>query len=90
MGNFRVAVKIDQFTVFGFQQQSIFPQLVSSENLLEGGELLDVLFETNPLDKKCDQRVHIKFLPIKIVYDAQTIIKITDVFKPPESLALEQ
>lgn len=85
-----VAVKIDQFTVFGFQQQSIFPQLVTSENLAEGGELLDVLFETNPLDKRCGQRVHVKFLPIKIVYDAQTIIKIVEVFKPPKSLTLDK
>lgn len=83
-------MKIDQFTVFGFQQQSIFPQLVTSENLSEGGELLDLLFETNPLDKRCGQRVHIKFLPIKIVYDAQTIIKIVEVFKPPKSLALDK
>lgn len=83
-------MKIDQLAVFGLQQNELIPKFVSSEDFSEGKVLLDVLFETNPLDKKCGQRLHVKSQPLKIIYDAQTIIKIVDVFKAPQSIALEQ
>lgn len=67
------------------------PQLVTSKTSTgEDGALLDVLFELNPLDKTCTQRVHVAAKPLKIIYDAQTINKVVDVFKTPQSSALEQ
>ena len=32
--------------------------------------LFTVLFETNPLDGKCDQRAKVTSQPVKVVYDA--------------------
>lgn len=41
------------------------------------------------LDGTCDQRVKVRARPLQIVYDAQTVIDIVNVFKPPsESTAL--
>lgn len=87
---FRVAVKIDELTVYGLQQNEFLPQLVSSDHFEKESVLLDVLFEISPLDKKCDQRLHIKSLPLKVIYDAQTIMKVGDVFKAQQSLTLDE
>ncbi|ELU14385.1 hypothetical protein CAPTEDRAFT_224867 [Capitella teleta] len=46
--------------------------------------LLDLMFETNPLDGECDTRVNLSTRSIEIVYDAQTINLIANFFKPPE------
>jgi len=32
--------------------------------------LIDVLFETNPLDGQCDTRVRVGARPLQIIYDA--------------------
>lgn len=54
-----------------------------------GGErqmyLFNLLFETNPLNQSCDSRVSLSFRPLKMVYDAQTIIKIMDIFTTQQS-----
>lgn len=52
--------------------------------------LLDVAFETNPIDKMCDQRVHISSRPLQIIYDARTVIELTNLFKPPKDLNFSQ
>lgn len=47
--------------------------------------LFSLLFETNPLDQYCDSRVKLSFRPLKMIYDAQTIIKIMNIFTIQES-----
>ncbi|VVC40207.1 Hypothetical protein CINCED_3A023147 [Cinara cedri] len=47
--------------------------------------LFNLLFETNPLDQLCDSRVQLSFRPLKMVYDAQTIIKIMNIFTTQQS-----
>jgi len=47
--------------------------------------LFNFLFETNPLDQNCDNRVLISLRPLKMVYDAQTIIKIVNIFTVQQS-----
>jgi len=47
--------------------------------------LFSLLFETNPLDQNCDSRVIMSFRPLKMVYDAQTIIKIMNIFTTQQS-----
>ncbi|CAG2058200.1 unnamed protein product, partial [Timema podura] len=84
-----VLAKVHQFTVYGLKQGEVVPRLVTSK-MEPGTSLLDVLFETNPLDETCDQRIHVKAHPLQIVYDAVTINKITDVFKKPETASLHQ
>lgn len=87
----RVEVAVGQFTVFGLDGGEQRAQLISSKNLAGGNTLLDVMFETNPLDGKCDQRIHVSSRPLQVVYDASTINKLADVFRPPaESNAISQ
>ncbi|XP_050421691.1 intermembrane lipid transfer protein Vps13-like isoform X3 [Adelges cooleyi] len=47
--------------------------------------LFSFLFETNPINKSCDSRVQLSFKPLKIIYDAQTIIKIINIFAIQQS-----
>ncbi|CAH2071109.1 unnamed protein product, partial [Iphiclides podalirius] len=85
----RVDIQMQSFTVAGVKQGEFEPQLVTSQEVNENVNLLNVVFETNPLDGKCDQRVKVLAQPLQIVYDAQTVIEIVNVFKPPtESTAL--
>ncbi|CAG9795097.1 unnamed protein product [Diatraea saccharalis] len=85
----RVDVLMQAFTVTGVQQGDFVPQLVVSKEVTQYVNLLNVIFETNPIDGTCDQRVKVSARPLQIVYDAQTVIEIVNVFKPPtESTAL--
>ncbi|XP_063824261.1 intermembrane lipid transfer protein Vps13 isoform X2 [Ostrinia nubilalis] len=85
----RVDVQMQAFTVTGVQQGDFEPQLVVSKEVTKDVNLLNVIFEKNPLDGACDQRVKVSARPLQIVYDAQTVIEIVNVFKPPsESTAL--
>ncbi|XP_053604237.1 intermembrane lipid transfer protein Vps13 isoform X1 [Plodia interpunctella] len=87
--DFRVDVEMQSFTVTGVEQEDFVPQLVISKEVTQDINLLNVVFETKPLDGKCDQRVKVSARPLQIVYDAQTVIEIVEVFKPPtESTAL--
>ncbi|KAG5886081.1 Vacuolar protein sorting-associated protein 13, partial [Gonioctena quinquepunctata] len=81
----KIHVKIDDFTALGMQQNDFKPKIITSETGHQEG-LLEVLFETNPSDRSCDQRIHIVAQPLKIIYDSQTINKVVEVFRiPPES-----
>ncbi|CAK1598970.1 unnamed protein product [Parnassius mnemosyne] len=85
----RVDVQMQSFTVWGVKQGDFEPEMVTSQEVTKDANLLNVVFETNPLDGKCDQRVKVLAQPLQIVYDAQTVIEIVNVFKPPsESTAL--
>ncbi|KAM3967394.1 vacuolar protein sorting 13C isoform 2-T2 [Aphomia sociella] len=85
----RVDVQMQAFSVTGVQQNEFIPRLVTSKEVTNDVNLLNVVFETNPLDGTCDQRVKVLARPLQIVYDAQTVIEIVKVFKPPtESTAL--
>lgn len=73
------------------EQDGLIPQMITSDtqsSKIKG--LLDIKFETNPIDKKCDQRIEIIAMPIKIIYDAQTINKIVSIFKIPSDTSLDQ
>lgn len=81
---------IQTFTVFGVKQSEIIPMIVSSKVGALNTTLLDVAFETNPIDKLCDQRVHVSSRPLQIIYDAKTVIELTHLFKPPKDLNFSQ
>lgn len=57
----------------------------NQDNIEKQMYLFSLLFETNPLDQKCDSRVVLSFRPLKLVYDAQTIIKIINIFTTQQS-----
>ncbi|XP_044259687.1 vacuolar protein sorting-associated protein 13 isoform X2 [Tribolium madens] len=86
----KVHVKIDEFQTFGLQQDDFLPKIITSETGKDDSGLLQVLFETNPLDKKCGQRLHVTSQPLKIIYDAETVLKAIEIFKVPSSSALDQ
>lgn len=80
-----------EFTVYGYQHSETLPVVVQS--LLGAtcdSSLLDVKFEMNPLDKKCDQRVGLSARPLQIIYDAETIIQLLQVFKLPQDTNLSE
>ncbi|XP_025834662.1 vacuolar protein sorting-associated protein 13-like [Agrilus planipennis] len=52
----------------------------------EEESLLDIIFESNPLDKKCGQRLIIELKPLRIIYDAKTLIGVINVFVPWKNL----
>lgn len=85
-------VAIDHLKTDGLKQEDFLPVLFSPEERIVKGvkSLLDVTFETNPLDKSCDQRINLVAKPLKIIYDAQTINKVIDIFKIPPDSSLDQ
>lgn len=85
----RANVKIDDFKIQGLQQDDFIPQLITSEIDRKGG-LLEIAFETNPVDETCDQKIRLIANPLKIFYDAKTINKVIDIFKVPSDTALDQ
>ncbi|KAG0723191.1 Vacuolar protein sorting-associated protein 13C [Chionoecetes opilio] len=86
----RVKSSVQSFIVEGYAVNGSLPRLVSSEIATGGAPLLAVMFETNPLDKSCDQRVKVLAQPLQIMYHAHTIIQITDLFAPPKDISLQQ
>lgn len=92
MSNYRVHVAIEHLKTDGLQQDDFRPVLFAPEEREVKGvkSLLDVTFETNPLDKRCDQRVHLVSKPLRIIYDAVTINKAVDIFKIPPDTSLDQ
>jgi len=46
--------------------------------------------ETNPLNKDFDQSVELLVAPIMLMYHAPAVNKALDVFKPPETVRLQQ
>lgn len=84
-------MKMKEFTVFGYKQADFMPIMVKS--ILESttdSSLLDIQFEMNPVDKQCDQRVDVYACPLQIVYDAETIIQLVQVFKMPSNANLSE
>ena len=64
---------MDTFNVLGSQQNDgSYPKMVASQNVEANRNfsLLDVQFETNPLDGECDQKVNVRARPLEIIYDA--------------------
>lgn len=51
---------------------------------------LKMEIETNPLNKDFDQLVELRIAPIMLMYHAPAVNKALDVFKPPETVRLQQ
>lgn len=87
---------MQQFSVTGLKQGELLPKLAQTKSTSDDaspsahGPLLDIMFETNPLDKHCDQMVYVTSRPLEFIYDAQTINKVIDVFTAPQNTVLTQ
>ncbi|XP_057221541.1 intermembrane lipid transfer protein VPS13A isoform X1 [Malurus melanocephalus] len=88
----RFETKITSLEVTGVSREKSTPCLLSSRTAYsdESTLLLSIMFETNPLDEKADQRIRIESQPLEIVYDAMTVNSIVDFFRPPKDVHLEQ
>ncbi|NXC36667.1 VP13A protein, partial [Campylorhamphus procurvoides] len=88
----RFETKITSLEVTGMSREKCTPCLLSSRTVYsdEDTSLLSIMFETNPLDEKADQRLRIESQPLEIVYDAMTVNSLVEFFRPPKDVHLEQ
>lgn len=102
----KVSVSMQQFSVTGLKQGELLPKLAQTKSISgdsspeitskdmsqtsKSRPLLDIMFETNPLDKQCDQRIYVTSRPLEFIYDAQTINKVLDVFTTPQNTVITQ
>ncbi|XP_050092629.1 intermembrane lipid transfer protein Vps13 isoform X2 [Anopheles aquasalis] len=85
----KASLGMQELTISGLKQSDQLPIMVKSQ--LNGSQaLLDVSFETNPIDKQCDQRVVVHSRPLQMVYDAETIIQLAKVFQTPRTATISQ
>ncbi|XP_017019677.1 intermembrane lipid transfer protein Vps13-like [Drosophila kikkawai] len=80
---------IRELKATGFKTPENTPMLIASK-ITDEFNLLDVFFETNPLDKKCDQRVKMVLRPLQIVYDAPTVMALISAFKRPQDVTVNR
>ncbi|KAJ9578225.1 hypothetical protein L9F63_005555, partial [Diploptera punctata] len=84
----KVTAQIEEFSVLGLEQNEKIPHIVSSKE--QSKALLDFLFEAKPLDESCDQRIHLSSKPLRVVYDAETVNKLADIFTTPKDVDLSE
>ncbi|XP_023292594.2 vacuolar protein sorting-associated protein 13 [Lucilia cuprina] len=84
-----VCVGMKELALTGLEQEGIAPTIIKSK-ISDENNLLDIFFETNPLDKQCDQRIKVTARPLEIVYDAETILKLMGVFVPQQQVNLSE
>ncbi|VEN38118.1 unnamed protein product [Callosobruchus maculatus] len=85
----KVLAQIDDFKTVGMKQADDFiPKMITKTTGQKG--LLEVTYEMNPIDMSCDQKIDVSTQPLKIIYDAETINKVVDIFKLPSDTSLDQ
>lgn len=85
----KLNLKMQELMVYGLQQKQYLPVMIQSQ-LETTNSLLDVMFESNPIDKSCDQRVKVQSQPIHIVYNGETVIQLLKVFQTQKTATLSQ
>jgi len=86
----KLNLNMRELMVYGLQQQQYLPVMIQSQVESSTSSLLDVMFESNPFDKTCDQRVIVKSQPIHVVYNGETVIQLLKVFQTPKTATLSQ
>uniref|UniRef100_A0A8C7Q7C0 Vacuolar protein sorting 13 homolog A n=1 Tax=Oncorhynchus mykiss TaxID=8022 RepID=A0A8C7Q7C0_ONCMY len=88
----KLSAQLSLFEVKGLANNRPAPTLLSSRKAatVTGTPLLDILFETNPLDESADQRLHVESQPLEIIYDAVTVNSMSAFFLPPDDLQLDE
>lgn len=85
----KLNLNMKELMVYGLQQKQYLPVMIQSQHQTTHS-LLDVMFESNPLDKACDQRVKVQSQPIQIVYNGETVIQLLKVFQTQKTATLSQ
>ncbi|XP_071339167.1 intermembrane lipid transfer protein VPS13A isoform X1 [Trachinotus anak] len=88
----KLTAQLSLFEVTGLASNRPAPTLLSSRKAATGAgtPLLCILFETNPLDEKANQRLHVESQPLEIIYDAITVNSMSAFFMPPDDLQLDE
>lgn len=76
--------------LLGTKQSDRVPSLFNSHEHSAEKVLIYVSYEKNPLDKQCGDRVIVRSTSVDIVYDAQTVIELVNLFKVQNSSTLNQ
>ncbi|XP_062855375.1 vacuolar protein sorting-associated protein 13A isoform X2 [Trichomycterus rosablanca] len=87
----KITALLSSFEVTGLPRDNEAPTLLSPRRVMEEDKpLLSLMFETNPLDAKANQRLHVESQPLEIVYDAMTVNSMSTFFMPPNELQLDE
>lgn len=76
--------------LLGTKQDEHIPSLFNSHQHGADNVLISVSYEKNPLDKLCGDRIIVKSKSVDIIYDAQTVIEIVNLFKVQNSSTLNK
>jgi len=76
-----VTASISDMKLLGVTQNHHVPSLFNPGHGSSDSALLSVSYEKNPIDKLCGDRVIVKSRSVDIIYDAQTIRELVDMFK---------
>lgn len=74
---FRISAQLSSFEVSGLPRGNSAPVLLSPRHVdgMKDKTLLNLMFETNPLDASADQRLRIESQALEIIYDAVSVRK---------------
>ncbi|XP_043195691.1 vacuolar protein sorting-associated protein 13-like [Amphibalanus amphitrite] len=90
-GAVRVETSISELRVDGVPDGGgESPAIASTRSGSASAALLTAMFETNPLDGECDQRLRMRSQPVEMVYHAETLGRLAAVFRPPRHVQLSQ
>nr|XP_057926418.1 vacuolar protein sorting-associated protein 13A isoform X3 [Doryrhamphus excisus] len=87
----KFTAQVSLFEVTGLADDRPAPTLLSPSAATGSGRpLLNILFETNPLDESANQRLYAESQPLEIIYDAKTVNAMAAFFMPPDNLQLDE
>ncbi|XP_026827312.1 vacuolar protein sorting-associated protein 13 isoform X2 [Ooceraea biroi] len=86
----RVTASISDMKLLGATQDDRVPSLFNPGHGSSDSALLSVSYEKNPIDKLCGDRVIVNSRSVDIIYDAQTIIELVNLFKIQDPSTLNQ
>lgn len=86
----RADVTIDELKTTGYEVNNVLPNMILTSYDDGESNLLKLSFETNPLDKTCEQRLRLNAQSLNVFYDAETIIQLLTVLKAPKSSVIEE
>ncbi|XP_037079411.1 vacuolar protein sorting-associated protein 13-like [Pollicipes pollicipes] len=87
----RVEACISELRMDGIPEKGKAPDIATTI-AKEGSDsaLLTFMFETNPLDGECDQRLRARSQPVEMVFHAATFSRLATVLRPPRHIQLSQ
>ncbi|XDV48401.1 hypothetical protein PO909_017816 [Leuciscus waleckii] len=88
----KISAQLSSFEVSGLPRGDSAPVLLSPRHVdgMKDKTLLNLMFETNPLDASADQRLRIESQALEIIYDAMTVNSMSAFFMPPKDLQLDE